>query len=172
MRKRTDCNYDKRKRFPETYPWLWVVLFSPFSSRIRLVHSWKLLKPNHIFIHKFLASVRHLLMTYHWLKQKPTTMQCLNECNALKFSSGTAYPSGAPYFTPVFSRFLLLNLPYSVQCYVDHCLSFCSPFCHCIFCLSIYVFSLPLSYLKIFLAVISNINSRCYWRLHFTSSNL
>lgn len=115
-----------------------------------------------------------VLFLVHYLSQNMTYHWNFNMYNMMGATSraGIVYLSGAPDFTPIFSRFLLLNLSYSVQCYVDHCLSFCSPFCHCIFCLSIYVFSLPLSYLKTFLAVISNINSRCYWRLHFTSSNL
>ena len=39
--------------------------------------------------------------------------------------AGTAYPSGTPQFT---LWFVLLNIQFSVQCFVDHCLSFQSFF--------------------------------------------
>ena len=37
---------------------------------------------------------------------------------------GTAFPSVVPEFAPALFRFLLLNLKFSVQCFVNHCLSF------------------------------------------------
>ena len=58
--------------------------------------------------------------------------------------AGTAYPSGAPGFTPIFSGVhATRSLVLCVCCFVDHCLS------HCVFCPSlIYGFWLPLWYLK------------------------
>ena len=49
--------------------------------------------------------------------------------------SGTAKPSGAPQLTSGFLiGFVLLDISFSVQCFVDHCLSF--SFGHNIVCLS------------------------------------
>jgi hypothetical protein len=40
--------------------------------------------------------------------------------------TGTAYPSGAPEFIPVLVGFVFLGLLFSVKCFVDRCLSFCT----------------------------------------------
>ena len=46
-------------------------------------------------------------------------------CGAVK-----TYPSGAPEFTPGLVRFVLLNLSFSMQCFVDRCVSlFLWPLC-------------------------------------------
>ena len=39
--------------------------------------------------------------------------------------AGTAYHYGAHEFTPVFIGFVLLNIKFSVYCFVDHCSSCC-----------------------------------------------
>ena len=51
--------------------------------------------------------------------------------------------------------FLVGFVLFSVQCFVDHCLSFCHfSFYHCVACLSsIYGFRLPLWYLQTFLMI-------------------
>ena len=40
-----------------------------------------------------------------------------------------AHPSGAPQGTPDFSGFVLLNIKFTKQCFVDHCQSFCPLYC-------------------------------------------
>ena len=58
------------------------------------------------------------------------------------------YPSEAHEFTPVLVGFMLLKVQFSVQCFVDHCLSSCPfSFDHCIVCPTIYNFYYPLSIL-------------------------
>jgi hypothetical protein len=42
--------------------------------------------------------------------------------------AGTAYPSGAPDFTPVFSGVRVTRSLLVCVCFVDHCLSFCTFF--------------------------------------------
>ena len=55
--------------------------------------------------------------------------------------AGTAYPSGAPEFTPVFSGGRVIRSLVLYICFVDHCLSFCTfSFGHCVVCFSIYEF--------------------------------
>ena len=50
----------------------------------------------------------------------------------------TAFPSGAPEFTPVFNGVPVRSLVLYV-CFVDRCLSFCTfSFGHCVVCSSIY----------------------------------
>jgi hypothetical protein len=47
----------------------------------------------------------------------------------------TAYPSGAPEFTPVFSGICVNQYLVLYVCFVDRCLSFCPfPFGHCVVC--------------------------------------
>ena len=63
--------------------------------------------------------------------------------------AGTAYPSGAPEFTPVFSGVRVTRSLVLYVCFVDRCLSFCSfSFGHGVVCSSIYGFWLPLWYLQ------------------------
>jgi hypothetical protein len=66
--------------------------------------------------------------------------------------AGTAYPFGAPAFTPVFSAVGVTRSLVLCVCFVDRCLSFCSfSFGHCVVCSSsIYGFWLPLWYLQTF----------------------
>jgi len=67
--------------------------------------------------------------------------------------AGTAYPSGAPEFTPIFSGVRVTRSLVLYVCFVDHCLSFCTfSLGHCVVCFSsIYGFWLPLWYLQIIL---------------------
>ena len=76
------------------------------------------------FLCNFFFFVRGLLPTLACV--------CLN-CQFL-----TANPSGEYQFTARFRGFVLLNLSFSVQCFVDHCLSF-FPFYfdHCTSCPSL-----------------------------------
>jgi hypothetical protein len=55
--------------------------------------------------------------------------------------AGTAYPSGAPEFTPPFSGVRVFLSVLFVECFVDRCLFLC-PFSlgHCVVCPSIYGF--------------------------------
>jgi hypothetical protein len=47
----------------------------------------------------------------------------------------TAYPSGAPEFTPIFSGICVNRYLVLYVCFVDRCLSFCPfPFGHCVVC--------------------------------------
>jgi hypothetical protein len=97
--------------------------------------------------------------------------------------AGTAFPSKAPERTPGFSGFVLLDLYFSVCCFVDRWLSFCGfSFCHCIICSSsIYgFFAIPLvsanlSYV-LSLMTRSFILSFCYIVLnahpHFSSATI
>jgi hypothetical protein len=64
--------------------------------------------------------------------------------------AGTAYPSRAPEFTPVFCGVRVTRSLVFCVCFVDRCLSFCTcSFGHCVVCSSsIYGFWLPLSYLQ------------------------
>jgi hypothetical protein len=63
--------------------------------------------------------------------------------------AGTAYPSEAPEFTPVFSGVRVTRSLVLYVCFVDRCLSFCTfSFGHCVVCSSIYGFWLPLWYLQ------------------------
>jgi hypothetical protein len=54
--------------------------------------------------------------------------------------------------------FVLLNLEFSVYCFVDHCLSFWSLYClsfgHCIVCLLVIVLSVPFGHCIVCLLVI------------------
>jgi hypothetical protein len=64
--------------------------------------------------------------------------------------AGTAYPSGAPEFIPVFSGVRVTRSLVLCVGFVDRCLSFCPfSFDHCVVCSSsIYGFWLPLWYLQ------------------------
>jgi hypothetical protein len=82
-------------------------------------------------------------MTYHMV------------CNYIKTTGATsgawtAYPSGAPEFTPVFSGVHVTRSLVLYVCFVDRCLSFCTfSFGHCVVCSSsIYELWLPLWYLQ------------------------
>ena len=68
---------------------------------------------------------------------------------------GTAYPSGAPEFTPSFSGICFTRSYVLCVCFVDHYLSFCPlSFGHCVVCpASIYRFFLPLWYLQTLLRI-------------------
>jgi len=63
---------------------------------------------------------------------------------------GTAYPSGAPEFTPGFSGVRVAQSLVLCVCFVDRCLSFCTfSFGQCVVCFSsIYGFWLLLWYLQ------------------------
>jgi hypothetical protein len=51
--------------------------------------------------------------------------------------AGTAYPSGAPEFTPGFSGVRVTRSLVLYVCFVDRCLSFCAfSFGHCVVCSS------------------------------------
>ena len=104
-----------------------------------------------LYIFTFLVPCRNhnpvlsLFMIYHWVCNKIYTTDVT--CGA-----GTAYPSGAPAFTPSFS--------YSIFCcfinfFVDRCLSFCVfSFGNCVvFPCSIYGVWLPLKYLQLLVCV-------------------
>ena len=55
------------------------------------------------------------------------------------FWAGTAYPSGASEFTPVFSGVRVTRSLVLYVCFVDHYLSFCTfSFCHCVVCSSVF----------------------------------
>ena len=55
----------------------------------------------------------------------------------LTSEAGTAYPSGAPEFTPVFSGVNVTRSLVLCVCFVDRCLSFCTfSFGHCVVCSS------------------------------------
>jgi hypothetical protein len=59
--------------------------------------------------------------------------------NMLTSAAGTAYPSGAPEFTPGFKWGCVGQSLYIVfcVCFVDRCLSFCTfSFGHCVVCSS------------------------------------
>ena len=61
----------------------------------------------------------------------------------------TAYPSGAPEFTPVFSGICVNRYLVLYVCFVDRCLFFCPfPFGHCVVCSLIYWLWLSLWYLQ------------------------
>jgi len=64
--------------------------------------------------------------------------------------AGTAYPSGAPEFTPVSSGVRVTRSLVLCVCFVDRCLSFCPfSFGQCVVCSSsIYGFWLPLWYFQ------------------------
>jgi hypothetical protein len=67
-------------------------------------------------------------------------MNNMNDCSAHSYlyprsrlnttgatsAAGTAYPSGAPEFTPVFSGIRVNRYLVLYACFVDRCLSFCS----------------------------------------------
>jgi hypothetical protein len=65
-------------------------------------------------------------MTYHWV------------CNSINTTgvtsvAGTAYPSGAPEFTQVFSGVHVTQSLVLYVCFVDRCLSFCTfSYGHCV----------------------------------------
>jgi hypothetical protein len=85
--------------------------------------------------------------------------------------TGTAYPSGAPEFTPVFSGVRVTRSLVFCVCFVDRCLSFCAfSFGHCVVCSSMYGFWLPLWYLQTLLAIASASCQLClhssYLQLH------
>jgi len=51
--------------------------------------------------------------------------------------AGTAYPSGAPEFTPVFSGVRVTRSLVLCVCFVDRCLALCTfSFGHCVVCSS------------------------------------
>ena len=80
-------------------------------------------------------------MTYHQVCNKSNT-------TGVTFGAGTAYLSGTPEFTPLSSvGFVLVDLWFSVQCFVVRCLSFFffGRWLYCLF--SICGFWLPLRYL-------------------------
>ena len=52
--------------------------------------------------------------------------------------AGTAYPSGAHEFTPVFSGVHNARSLVLCVCFVDRCLSFCPFFCWPLYCLSLF----------------------------------
>ena len=67
--------------------------------------------------------------------------------------AGTAYPSGAPEFTPVFSGVRVTRSLVVCVCFEDRCLSFCTfSFGHCVVSPSINGFWLPLWYLQALLS--------------------
>ena len=70
--------------------------------------------------------------------------------------AGTAYPSGAPEFTPVVSGVRVIRSLVLCVCFVDRCFSFCTfSFGHCVVCSSsICGFWLPIWHLQTFLLVI------------------
>ena len=73
--------------------------------------------------------------------------------------SGTANPSEALAFIPFIVKFVLLNLEFSVQQFVDNCLLFCPfSFGHCVVCSSMYSVLLPLWYLQSFFVFIWTIS--------------
>ena len=53
-------------------------------------------------------------------------------------TTGATCGAGAPEFTPVLVVYVLFNLQFSVQCFVDHCLSFCPFSVWPIYCLSFF----------------------------------
>ena len=77
--------------------------------------------------------------------------------------AGTAYPSGAPEFTPVFSGVRVTRSLVLYVCFVDRCLYFCTfSFGHCAVCSSsIYGFWLPLWYCQTLLERTSTL-----WFIH------
>ena len=81
-------------------------------------------------------------------------MICHRVCNYINTTgatsgAGTAYPSGAPLFTPAFSGVRVTRSLVLYVCFVDCCLSFCTfSFGHCVVCSSIYGYWLPLWYLQ------------------------
>jgi hypothetical protein len=51
--------------------------------------------------------------------------------------AGTAYPSGAPELTPIFSGVRVTRSLVLCVCFVDRCLTFCTfSFAHCVVCSS------------------------------------
>jgi hypothetical protein len=86
--------------------------------------------------------------------------------------AGSAYPSGAPEFIPVFSGVRVTRSLVLYECFVDRYLSFSTfSFGHCVVCSSsIYGFWLPLWYLQTHLRVIMFVStfnniSAISWRL-------
>jgi len=65
------------------------------------------------------------------------------------YRAGTAYPSGAPVFTPCFSGVRVIRSLVLCVCFLDRCFSFCTfSVDHCVVCSSIYGYWLPLWYLQ------------------------
>jgi hypothetical protein len=75
--------------------------------------------------------------TYPW----SFVTQILNNCQitmGATSGSGTAYPSGAPAFTLIFSGVRITRSLVICVCFVDRCLSFCTfSFGHCVVCSSL-----------------------------------
>jgi hypothetical protein len=70
------------------------------------------------------------IMTYHRVCNKINTTGATS-------GAGTAYPSGAPEFTPCFSGVRVTRSLVLYVCFVDRCLSFCAfSFDNCVFCSS------------------------------------
>jgi hypothetical protein len=83
-----------------------------------------------------------------WIHESQTLQlfNCSGGKKILVSGAGTAYPSGAPQFTPGFSGVRVARSLVLCVCFVARCLSFCS-FGHFFFISpSIYVFWLPLWY--------------------------
>ena len=67
------------------------------------------------------------------LEDRASQVMCNTETGATS-GAGTAYPSGAPEFTPCFQWGSCLQF-YLCVCFVDRCLSFCPfSFGHCVVC--------------------------------------
>ena len=84
------------------------------------------------------TSRKQILQHYAWC-----ILMMLTGANS---AAGTAYPSGAPEFTPGFSGVRVTRSLVLYVCFVDRCLSFCTfSFGHYVVCSSsIYGFWLPL----------------------------
>ena len=85
--------------------------------------------------------------------------------------TGTACPSGAHEFTPVFSRVRVTRSLILYVCFVDRCLSFCIfSSGHCVvYSYSIYGFWLPLWYLQTLICQYRNICDMTIGEIsHFT----
>ena len=103
---------------------------------------------------------------YHYVRETPLYfppilhyMQHILILTGATSGAGTAYPSGAPEFTPVFSGVRVTRSLVLYICFVDRCLSFCTfSFGHCVICSSsIYGFWLPpFGIFKLFLIKMCN----------------
>ena len=79
---------------------------------------------SHLLCRGFMFSLCYLYSSTCTGVQHDFHIRCMNNTTGVSSRARTAFHSGAYLFPPFTVGFVLLNLQFSVQCFVDHCQSF------------------------------------------------
>ena len=129
-------------KYPNWCSWIskLMIVYWPVLCKILLtgLYYWNLLHLSVIWrVHTYNSHI-------YWIKVISVLAQTQVHIASKAFWAGTAYPSGAPEFTPVFSWVRVTRSLVLYVCFVGHCLSFCT----FLLAIALYRLWLPLWYLQ------------------------